>query len=92
MPRSVIVSVFAAMVFLCADKMRQEHREEAAARVVDPHTLVERAEALTRALERSPLGLPPVYWPDDKGGFFWVVESKTAKGWRRFVTHHYHPA
>jgi hypothetical protein len=30
-----------------------------------------------------------VYWPDDGGGFFWVVESKTAKGWRRFVEHHY---
>jgi hypothetical protein len=32
-----------------------------------------------------------VYWPADDGGFFWVVESKTAKGWRRFVTHHYRP-
>jgi hypothetical protein len=32
------------------------------------------------------------YWPDDDGGFFWVVESKTAKGWRRFVEHHYQPA
>lgn len=32
------------------------------------------------------------YWPDDKGGFFWIVESKTKKGWRRFVTHHYRAA
>jgi hypothetical protein len=30
------------------------------------------------------------YWPDDDGdGFFWVVESKTKKGWRRFTHHHY---
>jgi hypothetical protein len=33
-----------------------------------------------------------VYWPDDGGGFFWAVESRTAKGWRRFTQHHYHPA
>lgn len=33
-----------------------------------------------------------VYWPDDEGiGFFWVVESKTKKGWNRFVEHHYLP-
>lgn len=32
------------------------------------------------------------YWPDGKDGFVWVVESKTAKGWRRFVEHHYRPA
>jgi hypothetical protein len=31
------------------------------------------------------------YWPDDGEGFFWVVESKTAKGWRRFTEHHYRP-
>ena len=30
-----------------------------------------------------------VYWPDDKEGFHWVVESKTKKGWNRFVKHHY---
>ena len=29
------------------------------------------------------------YWPDDEGGFFWVVEAHTKKGWNRFVTHHY---
>lgn len=33
-----------------------------------------------------------VYWPGDEEGFFWVVESKTKKGWNRFVTHHYLPA
>ena len=33
-----------------------------------------------------------VYWPDEEGGFFWVVESKNAKGWKRFVTHNYRPA
>lgn len=32
------------------------------------------------------------YWPDGEGGFFWIVESKTKKGWRRFVTHHYLPS
>src|SRR5262245_40757670 len=32
------------------------------------------------------------YWPDDDGGFFWAVESKTKKGWKRFVEHHYRPA
>jgi hypothetical protein len=32
------------------------------------------------------------YWPDDYDGFFFVVESKTAKGWRRFLEHHYQRA
>lgn len=31
------------------------------------------------------------YWPDDKDGFYWVVESKTKKGWNRFTEHHYKP-
>jgi hypothetical protein len=31
------------------------------------------------------------YWPDGDG-FRWVVESKTAKGWRRFAEHRYRPA
>lgn len=30
-----------------------------------------------------------IYWPDDKEGFHWAVESKTKKGWNRFVEHHY---
>jgi len=30
-----------------------------------------------------------VYWPDEGDGFHWVVESKTKKGWRRFVEHYY---
>ena len=25
------------------------------------------------------------FWPDGEDGFFWVVESKTKKGWNRFV-------
>lgn len=29
------------------------------------------------------------YWPDDANGFFWVVESKTKKGWNRFVKQHF---
>jgi len=32
------------------------------------------------------------YWPDGEGGFFWVVEVKRKKGWKRFVEHHYQPA
>lgn len=40
-----------------------------------------------------PAGLArQVYWPDDKEGFHWVVESKTKKGWNRFTEHHYHSA
>ena len=30
-----------------------------------------------------------VYWPDEQDGFHWSVESKTKKGWNRFVHHHY---
>lgn len=33
-----------------------------------------------------------IYWPDETSGFHWAVESKTKKGWNRFVTHHYLPA
>jgi hypothetical protein len=32
-----------------------------------------------------------VYWPDEEEGFHWTVESKTKKGWNRFVKHHYLP-
>jgi hypothetical protein len=31
------------------------------------------------------------YWPDEDEGYHWVVESKTKKGWNRFVEHHYLP-
>ncbi len=31
------------------------------------------------------------YWPTE-GGFRWVVESKTKKGWSRFVEHSYRAA
>jgi hypothetical protein len=31
------------------------------------------------------------YWPAEEGGFHWVVESKTKKGWHRFANHHYRP-
>ena len=42
---------------------------------------------------QMPAGLARMaYWPDGEGGFFWVVESWTVKGWKRFVKHHYHPA
>jgi hypothetical protein len=37
-----------------------------------------------------PAGLARMaYWPDEQQGFHWVVESKTKKGWNRFVEHHY---
>lgn len=40
---------------------------------------------------QMPAGLARMaYWPDEDGGFHWVVESKTKKGWNRFVDHHYH--
>jgi hypothetical protein len=29
------------------------------------------------------------YWPAANGGFHWVVESQTKKGWNRFVEHRY---
>ncbi len=32
------------------------------------------------------------YWPDDEGGFHWVVEAQSKKGWRRFTQHHYRAA
>jgi hypothetical protein len=39
---------------------------------------------------QMPAGLArTVYWPDEDEGFRWVVESKTKKGWNRFVEHHY---
>lgn len=32
-----------------------------------------------------------VFWPAENEGFYWVVESKTQKGWNRFLKHHYLP-
>lgn len=32
------------------------------------------------------------YWPAEDGGFHWATESRTAKGWKRFVEHLYRPA
>jgi hypothetical protein len=41
---------------------------------------------------QMPAGLArQVYWPNDEGGFNWVVESKNKKGWNCFVLHHYRP-
>ena len=31
------------------------------------------------------------YWPDGEDGFHWAVESKNARGWKRFTEHHYRP-
>jgi hypothetical protein len=42
---------------------------------------------------QMPAGLARMaYWPDADGGFFFVVESKNKKGWRRFLEHHYRAA
>jgi hypothetical protein len=42
---------------------------------------------------QMPAGLARMaYWPDDDGGCFFAVESKTKKGWRRFMLHHYKAA
>jgi hypothetical protein len=42
---------------------------------------------------QMPAGLARMaYWPDDEGGFFFAVESKTKKGWKRFLLHHYRVA
>jgi hypothetical protein len=30
-----------------------------------------------------------IYWPDESDGFFWAVEAKNKKGWKRFTEHHY---
>ena len=39
---------------------------------------------------QMPAGLARMlYWPDQDEGFHWAVESKTKKGWNRFVEHHY---
>jgi hypothetical protein len=41
---------------------------------------------------QMPAGLARnIYWPDGNGGFYWAVESRTQKGWNRFVDHHYLP-
>jgi hypothetical protein len=40
---------------------------------------------------QMPAGLARMaYWPHEDGGFIFVVESWDAKGWSRFVEHHYH--
>jgi hypothetical protein len=42
---------------------------------------------------QMPAGLARMaYWPAGDGGFFFVVESKNKKGWKRFLEHHYQPA
>jgi hypothetical protein len=30
------------------------------------------------------------YWPEAGGGFCWVAEARTKKGWSRMAEHHYH--
>lgn len=39
---------------------------------------------------QMPAGLARmIYWPGSEEDFHWAVESKTKKGWSRFVEHHY---
>ncbi len=39
---------------------------------------------------QMPAGLARMaYWPDEKDGFHWAVESKNKSGWKRFTEHHY---
>lgn len=33
-----------------------------------------------------------VFWPDERTGMRWAVESRNKKGWNRFTEHHYRPA
>jgi hypothetical protein len=34
-----------------------------------------------------------IYWPAEEGeGFYFAVESRTKKGWNRFLRHRYRPA
>ncbi|MBI3791730.1 MAG: hypothetical protein HY275_12750 [Gemmatimonadetes bacterium] len=32
------------------------------------------------------------YFPDPDGGYIWVAEARTKKGWSRLAHHHYHAA
>jgi hypothetical protein len=64
-----------------------KHSEGTVADVSDLHEEAVGFEA------HMPAGLARmVYWPADDGGFFWAVESKSKKGWRRFTLHTYRPA
>ncbi len=39
---------------------------------------------------KMPAGIArQIFWPDEKEGFHWAVESKTKKGWNRFVQQHF---
>jgi len=39
---------------------------------------------------QMPAGLARMaYWPDEGDGYYWAVESKNKKGWKRFTEHHY---
>ena len=64
-----------------------KHSQGTVADVTDLHPSAIGFEA------HMPAGLARMaYWPDDGDGYFWVVESKNAKGWKRFVQHHYQRA
>lgn len=64
-----------------------EQSQGAAADVTDVNELAFGFEA------GMPAGVArQAYWPDETEGFRWIVESKTKKGWRRFVEHQYKAA
>jgi hypothetical protein len=42
---------------------------------------------------KMPAGLARMlYWPHENEGFWFAVESRTKKGWRRFIHQHFKPA
>ena len=73
---------------ICFWSFTSDHKQSQGvlADVSDVHPLAVGFEA------QMPAGLARnVYWPDEEIGFYWAVESRTKKGWNRFVRHHYLP-
>jgi len=61
-----------------------KHSEGTRAEVTDLHP-----EAVGFEAEMPAGRARMAYWPATDGGFHWVVESKTKRGWSRFTEHHY---
>lgn len=61
---------------------KRSHGVAVAATDVDPYAIAFEAE--------MPAGRARmVYWPDGAGAFYFAVESRTQKGWSRFMQHRY---
>lgn len=61
---------------------KRSHGTAAGAPDVDPHAIAFEAD--------MPAGRARmVYWPDGEAGFFFAVESRNQKGWKRFMQHRY---